>query len=179
METKESNKKKKSNLAWIFLKPVAFVFCISILNGNLAAYYKKHFSNTFPGDQRAEKKSRQVLYKTSYENSTINFNENNFSNQENPNNDAYWKSRGYISRPENWRELIEEEIAQTQDDLDNRSNQLNPNNDSYWKSRGYSERPDNWEHETNNSSNAEMDNHANQMNPNNEAYSSSRGGGKN
>lgn len=176
---REPTKKKKSNLAWIFLKPVAFVFCISIVNGNLVEYYKKHFSNTFDGNQSAEKKSRHLLNKTSYAKSNRFFDKNTYSNKENPNNDAYWESRGYISRPENWRELIEEEISETQDDLDNRSNQLNPNNDSYWKSRGYSERPDNWEHETSNSSSAEMDNHANQMNPNNEAYSSSRDGGKN
>jgi len=24
----------------------------------------------------------------------------------NPNNDKYWKSRGHISRPDNWQELI-------------------------------------------------------------------------
>lgn len=179
MEIKASNKRKKSNITWIFLKPVAFVFCISIVNGNLVAYYKKHFSSTFHSNQSAEKKSRQGLHETSYTNSKRLFDQNNYSNKENPNNNAYWRSRGYITRPGNWRELIEEEIAQTQDDLDNRSNQLNPNNDSYWKSRGYSERPDNWEHETSSSSNDEMDNHANQMNPNNEAYSSSRGGGKN
>jgi len=171
LETKASDKKKKSNLAWIFLKPVAFVFCISIVNGNLVEYYKKHFSNTFDGNQSPEKKSRQT--------SNGFFDKNTYSNKENPNNDAYWKSRGYISRPENWREIIEEEISETQNDLDNRSDQLNPNNDSYWKSRGYSERPDNWEQETSNSSNAELDNHANQMNPNNEAYCYSRGGGKN
>lgn len=179
MDTKASNKRNKSNLVWIFLKPVALVFCISIVNGNLTAYYKNHFSNTFHGNQSTEKKSHQVLHKTLNANSKRIFDQNKYCNKENPNNDAYWRSRGYIGSPENWREIIEEENSQSQDDLDNRSNQLNSNNDSYWKSRGYSERPDNWEQETSNSSNAEMDNHANQMNPNNEAYSSSRSGGKN
>ena len=35
----------------------------------------------------------------------------NYANQHNPNNDAYW------------------------DDLDNHANQCNPNNDEYWHSR--------------------------------------------
>ena len=179
MENRGSDKRSKSSLTWMFLRPVALLFCISIVNGKLITYCKKQFSNNFSIDQSAAKNSRQILYNTSYSDSSRNFNQNHYSNKQNPNNDSYWKSRGYIARPENWREIIDEEISQTQDNLDNRSNQLNPNNDSYWTSRGYSERPDNWEQETGNSSNAEMDNHANQMNPNNEAYESSRGGGKN
>jgi hypothetical protein len=31
-------------------------------------------------------------------------NENNHSNQINPNNNAYWESRGHDERPENWEE---------------------------------------------------------------------------
>jgi hypothetical protein len=30
----------------------------------------------------------------------------NHSDQLNPNNDAYWESRGYDDRPENWEDLI-------------------------------------------------------------------------
>lgn len=26
--------------------------------------------------------------------------------QLNPNNDAYWQSRGYVKRPRNWKELV-------------------------------------------------------------------------
>ena len=29
-------------------------------------------------------------------------NQHNHQNQLNPNNDAYWKSRGYKKRPDNW-----------------------------------------------------------------------------
>lgn len=38
-----------------------------------------------------------------------NSNANNHSNQLNPNNDAYWESRGHDERPEDWEEEIEEE----------------------------------------------------------------------
>lgn len=30
----------------------------------------------------------------------------NKSQQNNPNNDAYWQARGYAQRPPNWRELV-------------------------------------------------------------------------
>ncbi len=53
----------------------------------------------------------------------------NKSNQMNPNNDAYWQSRGYDEAP----------------DVDNHADQLNPSSDAYWQSRGYGERPENWE----------------------------------
>ena len=57
-------------------------------------------------------------------------NQDNHANQMNPNNDAYWQSRGHDERPEDW----EDEDAD-QADLDNHANQLNPNNDAYWQSR--------------------------------------------
>ena len=34
---------------------------------------------------------------------------NNHANQMNPNNDAYWESRGWEERPEDWSERKEEE----------------------------------------------------------------------
>jgi len=56
---------------------------------------------------------------------------NNRANQMNPNNAAYWQSRGHNSRPADWQ-------ARTYGTYDNnRANQLNPNNDAYKKSRGY------------------------------------------
>lgn len=55
---------------------------------------------------------------------------NNHANQMNPNNDAYWQSRGYSERPDDW-----EEISTSSYD-DNHANQLNPNNQAYWQSRG-------------------------------------------
>lgn len=33
----------------------------------------------------------------------------NYANQLNPNNDAYWQSRGYDERPDDWDDLIPEE----------------------------------------------------------------------
>ena len=54
----------------------------------------------------------------------------NHANQMNPNNDAYWESRGYDERPDGW-----EDEADDGDD-DNRANQLNPNNGAYRSSRG-------------------------------------------
>ena len=32
---------------------------------------------------------------------------NNYANQMNPNNDAYWQSRGYNERPEDWESQID------------------------------------------------------------------------
>ncbi|MFC2072405.1 hypothetical protein ACFLUU_06860 [Chloroflexota bacterium] len=32
----------------------------------------------------------------------------NYANQMNPNNDAYWESRGYDERPDDWEERAEE-----------------------------------------------------------------------
>jgi hypothetical protein len=34
----------------------------------------------------------------------------NRANQLNPNNDAYWESRGYTERPDDWEERSEEEV---------------------------------------------------------------------
>ena len=36
----------------------------------------------------------------------------NYANQLNPNNDAYWESRGWDERPDDW-----EELASQQDDV--------------------------------------------------------------
>lgn len=33
--------------------------------------------------------------------------DDNHSNQLNPNNDAYWESRGYDERPDDWEERVE------------------------------------------------------------------------
>jgi len=33
-----------------------------------------------------------------------NSNQDNHSNQMNPNNDAYWESRGWEERPDDWKE---------------------------------------------------------------------------
>jgi hypothetical protein len=57
----------------------------------------------------------------------------NRSRQLNPNNDEYWRSRGYDEKPTDWEYRT---YDYSKDERDNRSNQLNPNNDSYWKSRG-------------------------------------------
>jgi hypothetical protein len=34
--------------------------------------------------------------------------DDNHSNQMNPNNDAYWESRGEDERPDDWQEQLEE-----------------------------------------------------------------------
>ena len=60
------------------------------------------------------------------------------ADQMNPNNDAYWQSRGYDERPDGWEDRTDGDEA---GDDDNRANQLNPDNDAYWSSRG-SSRPD-------------------------------------
>jgi hypothetical protein len=36
-------------------------------------------------------------------------NNDNHANQLNPNNDAYWESRGYEERPDDWEERSEDE----------------------------------------------------------------------
>ena len=69
----------------------------------------------------------------------------NHANQCNPNNEAYWSSRGeeYDNPDTRTNELRYESEdsgdesfeTKTQADLDNHSNQLNPNNDAYWSSR--------------------------------------------
>ena len=37
--------------------------------------------------------------------------DNNRSNQMNPNNDAYWESRGFDERPDDWEDRAEREDA--------------------------------------------------------------------
>ena len=61
----------------------------------------------------------------------------NHANQMNPNNDAYWESRGYDERTDDWEDGDSDQVV-----LDNHADQMNPNNDVYWQSRGYAERPD-------------------------------------
>ena len=65
-------------------------------------------------------------------------NDDNHANQMNPNNDAYWQSRGHDERPDDWEDQVD---ADDGEDDDNRANQMNPNNDAYWSSRGLT-RPD-------------------------------------
>ena len=60
-------------------------------------------------------------------------NDNNRADQMNPNNDAYWESRGFDERPDDWEDRIENDEG---GDDDNRANQMNPNNDAYHSSRG-------------------------------------------
>ena len=43
----------------------------------------------------------------------------NRANQLNPNNDAYWQSRGYDERPDDWDDLISEEDGFDWDDSEN------------------------------------------------------------
>ncbi len=64
-------------------------------------------------------------------------NDDNRADQMNPNNDAYWQSRGYDERPDDWEALAAGNDDEGGDD-DNRANQLNPNNEAYWSSRGSS-----------------------------------------
>ena len=105
----------------------------------------------------------------------------NRSDQMNPNNDAYWDSRGEDGRPDDWENRIESSHSYSQGDFDNRSNQLNPNNDAYWDSRGEDGRPDDWDVRIESShsySQGDFDNRSNQLNPNNDSYWSSRGYGE-
>ena len=59
----------------------------------------------------------------------------NHTDQMNPNNDAYWESRGYDERPDDWAEQAtaeaDKEHEMSQAELDNHANQMNPNNDAY------------------------------------------------
>ncbi|AWV91027.1 hypothetical protein DN745_17505 [Bradymonas sediminis] len=54
----------------------------------------------------------------------------NRSNQLNPNNDAYWSSRGQDAPG------AQPSYSPSQDDRDNRSRQLDPEHPTYDKSRG-------------------------------------------
>ena len=61
-------------------------------------------------------------------------NDDNRADQMNPNNDAYWESRGFDERPDDWEDRIEDE-----DGYDFiRANQMNLNSDVYCWSRGNS-----------------------------------------
>ena len=44
---------------------------------------------------------------------------NNRSQQLNPNNDAYWQSRGFDERPDDWEKLAERESSKQQTDAKN------------------------------------------------------------
>lgn len=37
------------------------------------------------------------------------YDRNNHANQMNPNNDAYWQSRGYNERPDDWEDQVDKE----------------------------------------------------------------------
>ena len=63
-------------------------------------------------------------------------NDDNRADQMNPNNDAYWESRGYDERPDDWEDRDDGDDDGDDGDDDNRANQLNSNNDAYWASRG-------------------------------------------
>ena len=93
--------------------------------------------------------------------SSGNASANNRSNQLNPNNDAYWQSRGYEEHPNDVSAesngLPVTENGGDADNVNNRSNQLNPNNDAYWQSRGYEERPNDVSTESNESPATESD----------------------
>ena len=62
-------------------------------------------------------------------------NSDNHANQCNPNNDAYWQSRGEENRPQDWEEQFDDvdDYQSTISDLNNHSNQLNPNHPEYKK----------------------------------------------
>ena len=69
-------------------------------------------------------------------------NNDNHANQCNPNNEAYWSSRGEEYNNPDTRSSYDngyddnyDEGTKTQSDWDNYANQLNPNNDAYWSSR--------------------------------------------
>ena len=53
--------------------------------------------------------------------------QDNHSNQLNPNNSAYWSSRGESGSSSSY--------SYSKADMSNHSNQLNPNNSAYWSSR--------------------------------------------
>ncbi|MCX8081164.1 MAG: hypothetical protein N3F09_08015 [Bacteroidia bacterium] len=62
----------------------------------------------------------------------------NRSNQLNPNNINYWKSRGYTQIPDHPFDVAKSFKKQwSKHELDNRANQLNPQHPAYWKSRGF------------------------------------------
>lgn len=48
-----------------------------------------------------------IIMKNDYEHSQTELDAH--ANDCNPNNDAYWQSRDYDERPDNWKELIEDD----------------------------------------------------------------------
>mmetsp|Transcript_88537 Transcript_88537/g.132672 ORF Transcript_88537/g.132672 Transcript_88537/m.132672 type:complete len:115 (-) Transcript_88537:92-436(-) len=54
----------------------------------------------------------------------------NYANQCNPNNDAYWSSRGYDDSDGDY-DSGDETHEYSQDELDNHANQCNPNHEEY------------------------------------------------
>ena len=63
-------------------------------------------------------------------------NDVNRANQMNPNNDAYWQSRGYGERPDDREDDDDWEDDDYEDgNDDNRANQMNPNDDASRSSR--------------------------------------------
>lgn len=69
----------------------------------------------------------------------------NHANQMNPNNEAFWTSRGREQSLDDGDHADDHYAADcnddgnyeyTQADLDNHADQMNPNNDAYWSSRG-------------------------------------------
>ena len=60
----------------------------------------------------------------------------NKSNQKNPNNWRYHKSR----ENNNWTSKEMKNMPNEKHEWDNRSNQLNPNNDAYYQSRGWDDK---------------------------------------
>ena len=45
-----------------------------------------------------------------------NANDDNRANQLNPNNDAYWQSRGYDEKPDDWQQRIDEDEEEDDED---------------------------------------------------------------
>uniref|UniRef100_A0A6P7F2Z3 Uncharacterized protein LOC114325782 n=1 Tax=Diabrotica virgifera virgifera TaxID=50390 RepID=A0A6P7F2Z3_DIAVI len=61
--------------------------------------------------------------------------EDNRSNQKNPNNDSYWKNKGYSSKPSDAQDKYKSSSSSmSKADQDYRSKQMNPNNNAYYKS---------------------------------------------
>lgn len=65
---------------------------------------------------------------------------------DNPNNELYWRERGWSHRPEDWGERSgsKREVAVLRAPLHNRAGQLNPSHTAWWKSRGWDSAPWRW-----------------------------------
>lgn len=65
----------------------------------------------------------------------------NYSNQMNPNNDAYWDSRDNDNYDYDQADLDNHSNQMNPNNdaynNDDHANQMNPNNDAYWSSRGH------------------------------------------